>query len=282
MSDTSLDAMIPQEIARKAESAGVVKANLPFWPMISLAVLAGAFISMGAVFATVLATGSQQLPYGVGRLLIGFVFSLGLILVVGAGAELFTGNNLIVMAWASGKVTTAQLLRNWGIVYLGNFIGAVATALLLFVSEQYRFANGAVGLTALNIAHHKVQLSFVSAVALGIACNALVCLAVWLCMGARSMTDKIVAILFPISAFVAAGFEHSIANLYFVPLGLLIKRFAPPDFWQAINLSADNYPLLTWSNFFVNNLLPVTLGNIIGGAGLVGLIYWLIYLRPTK
>ncbi|MCP4359913.1 MAG: formate transporter FocA [Chloroflexi bacterium] len=267
-------------MAGKAENAGVAKANLGKWRMLALAVLAGAFIALGAIFATTVTTGSSgHMSFGITKLAGGLVFSLGLILVVVAGAELFTGNNLIVMAWAGRKVSSRLLLRNWSIVYVGNFLGAVATALLLFVSQQYMSAGGQIGVNALNIANSKTGLGFVPALFLGILCNALVCLAVWLCMSARTTTDKILAIIFPITAFVAAGFEHSIANMYFISIGLFIKQWAPESFWQAAGTTAASYPNLTWSAFFAN-LLPVTIGNIIGGAFLVGLAYWFIYLRP--
>ncbi|MBL8056248.1 MAG: formate transporter FocA [Anaerolineales bacterium] len=272
---------MPRDMAARAETAGVAKAALGPYRMLALAVLAGAFVSLGAMFATVAAAGGQALPFGVSRLLIGLTFSLGLILVVVAGAELFTGNNLIVMAWASGKVTTPRLLRNWGLVYLGNFVGAVLTALLVYLSEHFRFGGGQVGLAALNIAQSKASLAFVPAMMLGVLCNALVCLAVWLCMSARSTTDKILSIIPPITAFVAAGFEHSIANMYFIPLGLFIKAGAPPEFWTAVGKTAADFPSLTWDRFLVGNLLPVTLGNVIGGALMVGLAYWFIYLRPS-
>ncbi|MBK8986802.1 MAG: formate transporter FocA [Chloroflexi bacterium] len=269
-------------MAKKAENAGVSKANLGIYRMTSLSVLAGAFIAMGAVFSTAVTTGAAGvLPYGVVRLLAGLAFCLGLILVVGAGAELFTGNNLIVMAWADKKVTTGALLRNWVVVYVGNFVGALVTAVGMFLTQQYAFNNGAVGLNALNTASAKVQLGFVQAIMLGIFCNALVCLAVWLCIGARTAADKILAIIFPITAFVAAGFEHSVANMYFIPIGLLVKAGAPAEFWANVGKTAVDYPALTWSNFFLVNLLPVTIGNIIGGALMVGLVYWFIYLRPS-
>lgn len=276
----TFSALLPPEMAKKAEEAGVVKANLGKRRMFALAVLAGAFIALGAIFATTVTTGaSGSLTFGVTKLLGGFVFSLGLILVVVAGAELFTGNNLIVMAWADRKVSTAKLLRNWVIVYLGNFVGAIFTVGLMFVSGQYTFAGGAVGLNALNIANGKMGFGFLQAVALGALCNALVCLAVWLCMSARTTTDKILAIIFPITAFVAAGFEHSVANMFFVPMGLFIKAWAGPAFWEAAGTTAAAYPNLTWTNFLAHNLLPVTIGNIIGGALMVGLVYWFIYLR---
>jgi formate transporter FocA len=269
-------------MANKAENIGVTKANLGPFRMFELAVLAGAFIAMGAVFTTTVTAGAAGvLPFGLARLLGGLVFSLGLILVVVAGAELFTGNNLIVMAWAGRKVSTSKMLRNWVIVYLGNFVGAMLTAVGVFLSAQYTFGQGAVGLNALNIANNKVGLDFVPALMLGVFCNALVCLAVWLCMSARTTVDKIMAIIFPISAFVAAGFEHSIANMYFIPMGLLIKSRAPESFWTAIGQTPADFSPLTWQSFLVNNLLPVTIGNIIGGALMVGLAYWFIYLRPS-
>ena len=277
----SIDALVPQEMARKAEEIGVAKIGLGPLRIVALAILAGVFIAFGAIFATTVTTGGSGLTYGVNKFLGGFVFCLGLILVIGAGAELFTGNNLIVMAWADKKVSRRQLLGNWGIVYVGNFLGALLMVLLLYVSEQWAFGGGAVGLNALNIANHKVQLDFLPAFFLGILCNALVCLAVWLSIGARTVTDKILAIIFPITAFVAAGFEHSVANMYFIPIGLLIKTYAPAGFWSQVGVTAADYPELTWGNFFVANLLPVTIGNIVGGAVMVGLVYWFIYLRPS-
>jgi len=214
------------------------------------------------------------------RLAGGVAFSLGLILVVTAGAELFTGNNLIVMAWASRRVSTARLLRNWALVYAGNMAGALATAVLVWLSGQYAFAGGAVGLNALGIAVNKVGLSFFPALVLGILCNALVCLAVWLAMAARTVTDKILAVIFPITAFVAAGFEHCVANMYFIPIGLLIKGDAA--FLALVGARPETYAALTWHSFLLHNLLPVTIGNIIGGGGLVGLVYWFIYLRGDR
>jgi formate/nitrite transporter len=214
--------------------------------------------------------------------LAGLVFSVGLILVVIGGAELFTGNNLIVMAWASGKVTSSALARNWIIVYFGNFIGSIGTAVLIFISKQYTFSSGGVGLTALNIAKAKVEYGFIEAIALGVLCNALVCMAVWLTFSARSTVDKIMAIIFPISAFVAAGFEHSIANMYFIPIALLIKDYAPASFWEAIGKTPSDYASITWGSFLINNLIPVTIGNIIGGAVLVAAVYWAIFLRKSE
>ncbi len=273
-----IDALLPAEMAVRAEGIGVRKAAMPFWTVLTLAILAGAFIALGAIFSTTVAGGlSGAVPFGIARLLIGLAFCLGLILVVVGGAELFTGNNLIVMAWAGGKVSTLALARNWSIVYLGNLIGSLGTALMMFFTQQYTFGGGAVGLAAMSIANSKVQLGWVQAVFLGIMCNVLVCLAVWMTYSARSTIDKIFAIVFPISAFVAASFEHSVANMYFIPMGLLIKEF-DPAFAASTGLTLD---MLTWPNFLVNNLLPVTIGNIIGGAVLVAIIYWFIFLRHT-
>lgn len=278
--ENQFDLFLPSAMARKAEELGVRKANTPFLKMFPLSILAGAFIALGAIFCTVVLSGASTLPYGVGRLLGGLVFSLGLILVVIGGAELFTGNNLIIMAWASGKVKTSGLLRNWFIVYLGNFVGAFITALLMVMAKQYTTGSGAVGETALKIATSKVHLGFVQAIALGILCNALVCLAVWLSYSGRSTTDKIMAMVLPVAAFVAAGFEHSIANMYFIPYGLLVKA-SDPAFVASLG-NKVNLDGLTWGSFLVNNLLPVTIGNIIGGALLVGIVYWLIYLSNSQ
>ena len=279
MPEIRIDALLPAEMARRAEYIGERKSEAPTLQVFGLALMAGVFIAFGAIFATTVATGaSGVLPYGVTKLLVGFVFCLGLVLVIVGGAELFTGNNLIVMAWASGKVSTKALLRNWSIVYVGNFIGSLVTVGLLFASKQYLGASGGVGVTALKIANAKVQFGFWQALSLGILCNILVCLAVWLTFSARSTVDKIAAIIFPITAFVAAGFEHSVANMYFIPIGLVIKFF-DPTFAASTGLDLSG---LTWSAFFINNLLPVTIGNIIGGSVGVAAIYWVIFLRPAK
>lgn len=274
----TLDSLLPPEMAHKAEQAGIKKAGLGLVQTLVLAVLAGAFIALGAMFATTVSAGGG-LPFGVTRLIAGLAFSLGLILVVVAGAELFTGNNLIVMAWAGRKVGTLRMLRNWGIVWTGNFVGALGTVALMFIGGQYLFGGGAIGAAALSTAEAKAGLDLMQAVALGILCNGLVCLAVWLTYSARSTTDRILAVIPPVTAFVAAGFEHSVANMYFIPMGLSIKAAAPDSFWSEIGKTAADYPDLTWGNFFVHNLIPVTIGNIIGGALLVGAVYWFVYLR---
>jgi len=260
--DVNFDAYKPAEIARRVQAAGVEKVRLAFLPLLTLAVLAGAFIAMGAAFYTLTVTGNV-LGFGVGRLVGGVAFSLGLILVVIGGAELFTGNNLIVMAYADGKVTLAQMLRNWGIVYLGNFIGALGTVALMVLSGTLFLAGGEVGITARGIAEAKLALPVDEAFFRGILCNTLVCLAVWLSYASQRVTGKILGIVFPITAFVAAGFEHSVANMYLIPVG----------FAAGVPLDLGGLAL---------NLAAVTLGNIGGGGVLVGLVYWLVYLRPAR
>lgn len=256
-----MDAYTPKQMAARVETAGVTKARIPTLPLLMLAILAGAFIAFGAMVYTMTVTGST-FGFGPTRLLGGMAFSLGLILVLVGGAELFTGNSLIVMAWADRKVTTRALLRNWGIVYLGNLIGALGSAMLVWFSGVLTIGGGAVAETAMAIAAGKVDLGWQEAFVRGILCNVLVCLAVWLCFAARSVTDKVLAILFPITAFVALGFEHSIANMYLIPVGMLVA--------DAVDLAG-----------FLHNLFFVTLGNIVGGGLLVAAVYYVIYVREA-
>ncbi len=275
-----INAYTPAEMARRVEQAGVGKARLDFLTTLALAVLAGAFIAMGAVFYTFVVHDST-FSLGFTKLLGGLVFCLGLILVIVAGAELFTGNSLIVMAYVSGDVSFLRLMRNWGIVYIGNFIGALVVVFLVYYSGHWE--NSGIAAKALLIANNKVNLTFVEAMTRGILCNVLVCLAVWLCFAGRSVTDKILAILFPITAFVALGFEHSIANMYFIPAGLLLS--GNTTVVTAASVAAGNavdLSQLTIGGFLLQNLLPVTLGNIIGGGVLVGLVYWFVYLRQRQ
>jgi formate/nitrite transporter len=271
--ESRLEALLPPAMARRAEEAGARKIATAPASLFALAVLAGAFIALGGVFATTALAGAGSGAWGPTRMLGGLGFSLGLILVVVGGAELFTGDNLVVMAWASRRVTTRALLRGWAIVYAGNFVGAAATALLVFLSGAYRFGDGAWGATALAIAIAKMRLGFGQAVALGVLCNALVCLAVWMTYSARSTTDRVLVVVPPVAAFVAAGFEHSIANMYFVPLALLIRDF-DPAFEPGLRVE-----WLGWGSFVAWNLVPVTVGNLIGGTVLVAAVYWFVYLR---
>jgi formate/nitrite transporter len=261
------DAYSPKEIAERVETIGVAKARLPLLSQVTLGVLAGGFIGLGALYFTVVIS-DASLSFTVGRLLGGVAFSLGLILVVVAGAELFTGNNLLVMAWAGRRITTYELLRNWTVIYLANFVGALGLVLLVLWSQQWRMNGDAVGIAALKIAAAKAALPFWEAFFKGILCNVLVCLAAWLALAGRGVVDKIFAIVFPISAFVAAGFEHSVANMYFIPLGILVQDHLP----------TSGLPTVYWTGL-ISNLIPVTLGNIIGGGVMVAAVYFLVYRR---
>ncbi len=266
---SQLDAYAPAQIAMRVREIGETKAAMPVFTMFALAVLAGAFIALGALFFTItMTTGTTGQPpaFGLLRLAGGLTFSLGLVLVVVGGAELFTGNNLIAMAWASGRVTTQQVMRNWGWVYLGNLMGSVGTAVFVWLAGVQTMSDGAVGETMVQIARSKIALDPISTLARGVLCNVLVCLAVWLCMGARSVTDKILAIVFPITAFVACGFEHSVANMYFLPIGVVLAAGTSAPLSVAGALS---------------NLALVTVGNVIGGTLFVALVYWSVYLRSS-
>jgi formate/nitrite transporter len=274
-----VDAMLPPEMALACEAAGTAKAGRDALALVVLGVLAGAFIALGAVFMTIVLTGADGLPWGVARLLAGLVFSLGLILVIVGGAELFTGDSLMIVACTSGRITMQALLRAWSLVYVGNILGAMGTAALVFLSGQFGFAGGTVGKTALAIASAKAVLPTVQLFFLSILCNVLVCLAVWMSFGARTTSDKVMVIVPPIAAFVAAGFEHSIANLYLLPYGLAIKAWAGAEFWTALGLNAEAaYPHLTVGSA-LHNIVVSSLGNLVGGSLMVGAVYWFVYLR---
>jgi len=263
-----LDAYSPREVAEKVQLVGVSKARLPFLQTAMLGVLAGAFIGLGALYYTLVAS-DATLGFAATRVVGGLVFSLGLVLVSVAGAELFTGNNLMVMAWADRKISTAELLRNWAIVYAANAVGAAGLALLVYLAHHGAMNGGAVGATYVKIAVAKSGLPFGEAFFKGVLCNLLVCLAVWLAMAGHTVVDKIVGIVLPISAFVAAGFEHSVANLYFIPLGMLLAD--PAALPATVNAAS-----LGWSGLAAN-LVPVTLGNIVGGSVMVALVYYTVY-----
>ena len=262
-----LDAYSPPQIAEKVETIGVAKARLPLLAVLMLAVLAGGFIGLGGLYSVIVVS-DPALSFAVARVLGGVVFSLGLVLVVVAGAELFTGNNLMVMAWASRRISTLELARNWLIVYAGNAIGAVGLATVVYLSNHGALNGGLVGAQYVAIAAAKVAQPPWEAFMDGVLCNLLVCLAVWISLAGRTVTDKILAIVFPISAFVAAGFEHSVANMYLIPLGIALAG----EFGAGVPHAAA----LGWPGL-VSNLVPVTLGNIVGGAGLVAAVYFLIY-----
>jgi formate/nitrite transporter len=261
----ALDAYAPAKIAERIATAGVAKATLPLLPLFTLAVLAGAFIAFGAIFYLAVMYQFGPAP-GAGKLVGGVVFSLGLLLIVVGGAELFTGNNLIILARCDGLIGTGAMLRNWSVVYAGNFAGAAATAVLVSLSGILGPETGAFAEQVRNVAGAKIALPWEQAFVRGILCNTLVCLAVWLCFACHTVTEKAVAIIFPISAFVTLGLEHSVANMFFLPLGMLAGM--PPD---AANTTG-----------IAGNLVAVTAGNIVGGAGFVGIVYWIIYRRGAR
>jgi len=268
----SLNAYSAAEIKEAIEKVGIKKARLPFLASFMLAVIAGGSIGLGALYYTIVAS-DAELSFATTRVLGGLVFSLGLALVLVGGAELFTGNNLIVMAWASGSVSSKEMLVNWTIVYLGNLVGALGLVLLVFFSHHLDMNGGRIGLSILNTAVAKIQPDSFTLFVKGILCNLLVCLAVWLAYAGRSVTDKIVALILPVSAFIAAGFEHCVANMYFLPLAWLqVQAGGAPAGFDASAITLGG---------IVHNLAPVTLGNIVGGAGLVGIVYWVIY-RAAK
>jgi formate/nitrite transporter len=276
---SGVDAMLPPDMALACAAAGAAKAERDALTLVVLGVLAGAFIALGAIFMTVVLTGAEALPWGVARLVGGLAFSLGLILVIVGGAELFTGDSLMIVAYASRRITWGGLARAWSLVYAGNIIGAVGTAALAFSAGQYGFAGGAAGRTALTIAAAKAALPTVQLFFLAVLCNVLVCLAVWMSFGARTTADKVLVIVPPIAAFVAAGFEHSIANLYLLPYGLAVKAWAEPGLRATLGLDAEAaYAGLTLAGA-VHNIVVATAGNLIGGSLLVGAVYWFIYLR---
>jgi len=264
----NLQAYSPAEIKEAVEKVGVKKANLPFLASFMLAIIGGGSIGFGALYYTIVAS-DAELSFATVRVVGGLVFSLGLALVLVGGAELFTGNNLIVMAWASGKVSTGTMLRNWTTVYFGNLVGSIGLIVLVFFSHHFEMNDGAIGLSILKTAAGKIRPDMMTLFFKGILCNVLVCAAVWLAYAGRSVTDKIVAVILPVSAFIAAGFEHCVANMYFLPLAwLLIHTGHVPANFDA--------SLITMSGI-IHNLVPVTLGNIVGGAGFVGAVYWGIY-----
>jgi len=266
----TFNAYSPAQIQDAIESGGVKKASLPFLPCFMLAVVAGGGIGLGALYYTIVAS-DAELSFATIRVVGGLVFSLGLTIVLVAGAELFTGNNLIVMAWASGKISTRDVLRNWVIVYCGNFVGSVGLVILVLFSHHLDMNGGRIALTILNTAIGKISPDAITLFFKGVLCNLLVCLAVWLAYAGRSVTDKILGLILPISAFVAAGFEHCIANMYFLPLAWLLT--------EAGKVPAGFDASLITIPGIIHNLVPVTLGNIVGGSGFVGFVYWTIYRK---
>lgn len=276
------DALLPPAMAHKAENVGVYKATKNPTQSFILAITAGIFIAIAFVFYTTVTTGAGTMPYGMAKFVGGIAFSLGLILVVVCGGELFTSTVLTSVAKASNRITWSQLARNWITVYLGNMVGALIFVAMIWFAGQHMSANGQWGINAMKIAQHKIHHTFIQAVILGMLCNLLVCLAVWMTFSCRSVTDKILVVLLPVAMFVAAGFEHSIANMFMIPMGITIQTFASPEFWVNTGYDAAQFADLTLSNFIFANLIPVTIGNIIGGGLLVGMTYWLIYRREES
>ena len=275
-----LDAYSPSQIASRIDAVATVKANLSLAQTFLLGINAGVFIALGAQFATLVISDST-LHFGLNSIIAGIVFSLGLILVVVAGAELFTGNCLIIIGYLDKRVTTKAVLNNWTISFFGNLIGSLIIVFFVYQAHQWEFFHNMVGAKALLIANTKVNLTFETAFARGVLCNSMVCLAVWLCFSARNVADKIISLVFPVAGFIASGFEHCVANMYFIPMGVVLRK--NPDAVAAAEKMAGktlDLSQLTWTGFFINNQIPVILGNIVGGVILVGIVFWFVYLRP--
>jgi len=274
----NIDCKTPANIAATlSRTICVAKTNASFYNLIILGIFAGVYIGFGAALATLVGSDSSKfVGYGLSKILGGAVFSVGLMLVVIAGAELFTGNNLILMGVMEKRVCWSKMLSKWAIVYIANLIGSVLLVIIMYYSDLWAANDCIVGAQALKIASAKVSLTFVQALFRGIGCNWLVCLAVWMALASREIAGRIFAIFFPIMAFVALGFEHCVANMYFIPMGLFLKGT------QAAAASGIDLTNLTVGTFIVNNLIPVTIGNIIGGAFFVGFLYWSVYVRTDK
>ncbi len=272
-------AVPPAEMAQLAEQTAVGKARKHPEITIVLAILAGVFIAIAGMFYTVVSAGSQDMPYGMAKLIGGLVFSTGLMLVVLCGAELFTSNTLLLMGKATGRLRFKDIAKNWTLVYLGNFAGSILFAVLIVAGGVWEGGHGLVGQTSMYIAKAKLSHTFSEALVLGILCNLLVCLTYWMTLSARTASGKMLACLLPVAAFIAAGFEHSVANMYLLPMGYMVKAIAGPEFWQTIGYTAADFDVINISNIFFKNLIPVTIGNIIGGGVMVGLSNWFVHLR---
>ena len=268
----------PSEIADSTISIGVRKANMSVVSQFVLGILAGAFIAFGAQ-ASNIATHTIT-SIGTAKIIAGLIFPAGLMMVLMAGAELFTGNSLMIMALAEKKITLLQLLRSWVVVYFGNLAGSILVAFMISWSGQLNYTGGLLGGFTLKAAAGKTSLTFTQAFVLGILCNWLVCLAVWMSFGAKDGISKAVCMFFPIWLFVASGFEHSIANMYYIPAGILAK-YSTSYITKALELGVSQSAIdsLNWCSMFTKNLLPVTLGNLLGGAGFVGCIYCFVYRK---
>ncbi|GJJ80260.1 formate transporter FocA [Pasteurella canis] len=273
---TSTCIVSPVKMAQIGEDVGVYKATKKQLYSFFSAIPAGAFIAIAFVFYATTQTGNGDAPWGLTKLVGGIVFSLGVIMVVVCGSELFTSSTMTAVARVSGRISTFQMLRNWAVVYFGNFVGAIFIVLLTWFAGQIMAAHGQWGLTILKTAQHKIHHTWVEAFALGIFCNIMVCIAVWMTYAGRTLLDKALIMILPISMFVASGFEHSVANMFMIPMGMMVANFASAEFWQAIAMNPAQFADLDIYHFVVKNLVPVTLGNIVGGAGCVALAQWYI------
>ncbi|SCC14431.1 formate transporter [Gilliamella bombicola] len=276
--DKLVDSYSPAQMTQIAEDIGNYKVNKPLYSTVLSAILAGVFISIAFVFYITVTTGTATVAFGLAKLVGGICFSLGLMLVVCCGSDLFTSTVLTILPKMTHKVSWAKMIRNWIFVYIGNFIGAILFVTVIWFSGQYMVANGLWGLNILQTADHKLHHTFIEAVCLGFLANLMVCLAAWMSYAGRSLLDKMLIMVLPVAMFVASGFEHSIANMFMIPMGIVINNFASPEFWQAVGASPDAFKELTVTHFIFNNLIPVTIGNILGGLA-VALPYWALYLR---
>ncbi|WP_392565584.1 formate transporter FocA [Utexia brackfieldae] len=278
--DNIVDSLSSAQMTKVAEETCLYKVGK--YPQITIfsAITAGIFISIAFLFYITVTTGTESVPFGLAKLVGGICFSMGLMLVVCCGADLFTSTILTIIPKMTQKISWFQMFRNWVLVYIGNFIGALFFVGLIWFSSQHMAANGLWGLNVLNTAQHKLHHTFIEAVCLGILANLMVCLAVWMSYAGRSLMDKMFIMILPVATFVASGFEHSIANMFMIPMGIVIKHFATPEFWSAIGIAPEAFSDLTVPNFILNNLIPVTIGNIIGGL-MVGLTYWGLNLRKA-
>lgn len=276
--DKLVDSFSPAQMTQIAEEIGNYKVNKHPSSTILSAIIAGVFISIAFVFYITVTTGTATVAFGLAKLVGGICFSLGLMLVVCCGSDLFTSTVLTILPKMTHKISWTKMIRNWIFVYIGNFIGAILFVTIIWFSGQYMVANGLWGLNVLQTADHKLHHTFIEAVCLGLLANLMVCLAAWMSYAGRSLLDKMLIMVLPVAMFVASGFEHSIANMFMIPMGIVIKNFASPEFWTAVGVSADTFNSLTIEHFVLNNLIPVTIGNILGGLA-VALPYWALYLR---
>ncbi|WLS93800.1 MULTISPECIES: formate transporter FocA [Gilliamella] len=276
--DKLVDSFSPAQMTQIAEEIGNYKVNKHPSSTILSAIIAGVFISIAFVFYITVTTGTATVAFGLAKLVGGICFSLGLMLVVCCGSDLFTSTVLTILPKMTHKISWTKMIRNWIFVYIGNFIGAILFVTIIWFSGQYMVANGLWGLNVLQTADHKLHHTFIEAVCLGLLANLMVCLAAWMSYAGRSLLDKMLIMVLPVAMFVASGFEHSIANMFMIPMGIVIKNFASPEFWTAVGVSADTFNSLTVEHFVLNNLIPVTIGNILGGLA-VALPYWALYLR---